>query len=218
MNRLLSELHRLYPPAPAGHAHALLLALGRPADWEALGAVWRGLQADLGLPAPGIAVSGTDAMQLWLPLQQPVSTARATDFLSRLAARYLPGIAPARLRLLASDQPPPVPAQDTASGNWSAFVAPDLAPVFVDTPWLDIPPGADGQADLLARLQPIPPAAFDAALLALAPAATGTPPASAVPAPAADVDPRHFLQRVLNDESAPLALRVEAAKALLPRG
>lgn len=220
MNRLLSELHRLYPPAPAGHAHSLLLALGRPADWEALGSVWRGVQADLGLPAPGIAVSGTDAMQLWLSLQQPVSTAHAADFLARLAARYLPGIAPARLHLLASDQPPPVPAQDAASGNWSAFVAPDLAPVFVDTPWLDIPPGADGQADLLARLQPIPPAAFEAALQALTPASVPPAPTATTTAlaPAGDVDPRQFLQRVLNDESVPLALRVEAAKALLPRG
>lgn len=220
MNRLLSELHRLYPPAPAGHTQALLLALGRPADWNVLGAVWRGVQADLGLPAPGIAVSGTDGMQLWFSLQQPVTEARAADFLARLAARYLPGIAPARLRLLTGDQRPAVPAQDAATGNWSAFVAPDLAPVFVDTPWLDIEPGAEGQADLLARLQPVKPAAFEAALQALAPAGAVAAPTSAPAAQAAagDVDPRQFLQSVLNDGAAPLALRVEAAKALLARG
>lgn len=88
--------------------------------------------------------------------------------------------------------------------------------MFADTPWLDIPPGIDGQADLLARLESIDPAAFEAAFTRLQPAAA---PASntqpSVGCSAGDVDPRHFLQRVLNDEAAPLALRIEAAKALL---
>lgn len=216
MNRLATELHRLYATPAAGEVRALLLELARPADWDALGALWRGVQADLGLPAPGIAVSGTDGMQLWFSLQQPVGAALAADFLARLAARYLPAIAPARLRLLTGGQLPTVPAQDAASGNWSAFVAPDLAPVFVDTPWLDIPPGADGQADLLARLDSTKPAAFDAALQALAPVAAAPAPAGATPQHAStDVDPRRFLQGVLNDTTAPLALRIEAARALL---
>jgi hypothetical protein len=220
MNRLLTELQRLYPPADAGLTHTLVLELARPADWTALGPLWRGVQADLGLPAPAIAVSGTDGLQLWFSLQQPVATARAADFLAALQARYLPDVAPARLRPWADGSRPTLPAQDAASGNWSAFIAPDLAPVFADTPWLDIPPGADGQADLLGRLTSIPPAAFDAALRALQPAAL----ISAAPAPAATatapqpgprLDPRQFLQRVLDDESAPLALRVEAARTLL---
>ncbi|MFG6440121.1 hypothetical protein [Roseateles sp. LKC17W] len=217
MNRLLSELHRLYPPAPPGHTRTLLLELARPADWAALGPLWRGVQADLALPAPAIAVSGTDGLQLWFSLQQPVASARAGVFLAGLQARYLADVAPARLRLLTDGPLPPMPAQDATSGNWSAFIAPDLAPVFADTPWLDIPPGADGQADLLGRLAGIPPAAFDAALQALQPATL--PVATAPRAPAApaggDVDPRQFLQRVLNDESAPLALRVDAARTLL---
>lgn len=213
MGRLPSELHRLYHSPDPGSTRALLLEVAAPADWEALGTVWRGVQADLALPAPGIAVSGTDGVQLWFSLQQPVSTARAADFLARLRARYLPGIAPTRLRLRSDGGMPAVPAQHAATGNWSAFVAPDLAPVFADTPWLDIPPGADGQADLLARLASTPPAAFDAAMQALQPVV----PATAAPADTAgaDLDPRQFLQRVLNDEGAPLALRVEAAKALL---
>ncbi|MDR7333500.1 hypothetical protein [Roseateles asaccharophilus] len=213
MNRLQAELQRLYPPPSTtqegDRVRALLLELARPADWDTLGQLWRGVQADLQLPAPGIAVSGTDGLQLWFSLQQPVSAARAADFLARLQARYLPGIAPARVRALATV--PAIPAQDAATGNWSAFVAPDLAPVFADTPWLDIPPGADGQADLLARLAPIKPAAFEAAMQALAPAAAPRPDAGT------DVNPRQFLQRVLNDETAPLALRVDAAKALLGR-
>ncbi|WP_457424809.1 hypothetical protein [Roseateles sp. P5_E7] len=218
MNRLQAELHRLYHPSAPGDVRALLLELARPADWEALGPVWRGVQADLQLPAPGIAVSGTDGLQLWFSLQQPVSAARAADFLARLQARYLPGIAPARLRLLPLPQAPQVPEQDAATGNWSAFVAPDLAPVFADTPWLDIPPGVEGQADLLSKLKSIKPGALDEAMQRLQPAPeapsssahTGTHPNDGP-----DIDPRRFLQQVLNDETVALALRIEAAKALL---
>jgi hypothetical protein len=246
MNRLQSELHRLYLLAPpdagggpgssplvdaSGSVRALVMELARPADWGVLSAVWRGVQVDLQLPAPGIAVSGTDGLQLWFSLAEPVSAAHGAAFLSRLQARYLADVAPSRVRLMPSAAGPShgaplVPAQQAATGNWSAFVAPDLAPVFADTPWLDIPPGVEGQADLLARLQGIKPAVFDAAMLALQPAAStaaspAVQPSSAGPdlrqvgPDAADVDPRRFLQQVLNDETVPLALRIEAAKALL---
>ena len=224
MNRLQSELQRLYQlsaPNPAGELRALVMELGDPPDWSALSKVWRGVQADLQLPAPAIAVSGDDALQLWFSLQAPVSLARAADFLQRLRGRYLPDIASKRVRLMPSDAGadlPVVPAQWEATGNWSAYVAPDLAPIFADTPWLDIEPGAEGQADLLARLESITPVAFDAALRRLAPAA---PESAAQPmqpvGQATDVDPRRFLQQVLNDETVALALRIEAAKALLQR-
>ena len=245
MNRLQSELQRLYllpasGPAKAaesrltgvhGEMRAMVLELARPADWEALGQVWRGVQADLQLPAPAIAVSGTDGLQLWFSLQEAVSPSRAAAFLAQLQSRYLPGIAPARLRAMPSTTQPPwqaalVPAQQAVTENWSAFVAPDLAPVFADTPWLDIPPGIEGQADLLARLKPIKPAELDEAMQRLqlpeAPDALQTPVRQAPPSSAhrgvkPDVDPRHFLQQVLNDETVALALRIEAAKALLLR-
>jgi hypothetical protein len=108
-----------------------------------------------------------------------------------------------------------VPALQASTENWSAFVARDLAPVFADTPWLDVPPSAEGQADLLAKLQRIKPDALDAAMLRLQPVAAE--PAGEPVSAAADVDPRRFLQRVLNDETVALALRIEAAKALLQR-
>jgi len=219
MNRLDSELQRLYGlPAPSagGDLRALVLELARPADWDALARVWRGVQTDLALPAPAIAVSGSDGLQLWFSLQTAVAAARGAEFLAGLCARYLADIAPARLRLAPpAAEPPPVPAEQPGTGNWSAFVAPDLAPVFVDPPWLDIQPGADGQADLLARLQSIKPAAFDAALHRLRPAERDAAVPRDAPPASADVDPRRFLQRVLNDESVALALRIEAAKALL---
>lgn len=222
MTRLEAELNRLYPAPTAGGVQTLVLELARPADWDALGPLWRGVQADLALPAPAIAVSGTDGLQLWFSLQQPVAAARAAVFLNALCARYLPSVAPARLRTQPTAgtpwQAPAVPALQADGENWSAFVAPDLAPIFADTPWLDLPPSPDGQADLLARLAPIPPAAFNAALQALAADAPRAPTPVTVPPAAtagADLDPRQFLQRVLNDEAAPLALRVDAAKALL---
>lgn len=225
MNRLQSELHRLYLLPDAGSSGTLrapVLELARPAEWERLSAVWRGVQVDLQLPAPAIAVSGTDGLQLWFSLAEPVGEARAAEFLARLCERYLPDVAPARLRTLPSiaalsDRAARVPAQQEADGNWSAFVAPGLAPVFADTPWLDIPPSDEGQADLLGRVESIAPAAFDAAMQVLRPivsVAAARSPDSGSASP--DVDPRRFLQQVLNDETAPLALRVEAAKALLP--
>ena len=238
MTRLQSELRRLYllsSPDGAedtknagqlidasGQVRALVIELVRPADWAALSTLWRGVQADLQLPAPAIAVSGTDGLQLWLSLQQPVSTAQASAFLARLSARYLTGIAPARLRLMPSttgQHASLVPAVQDATGNWSAFVAADLAPVFADTPWLDIPPGIEGQADLLARLDSIKPAAFEAALQALQPDTPAPAPQDLWPPRAGNeaphVDPRRFLQQVLNDETVALALRIEAAKALI---
>jgi len=87
-------------------------------------------------------------------------------------------------------------------------VAPDLAPVFAEEPWLDTPPGEEGQADLLARLQSIKSAALPGPAAAAA--------AGATPAPATNSDPKRFLLEVMNDASVPLALRIEAAKALLP--
>lgn len=199
------------------------MELTRAADWDVLSQVWRGVQADLQLPAPAIAVSGTDGLQLWFSLREPVSASRAAAFLAQLRSRYLAGVAPARLRLMPSATAPAghaalVPAQQEDTGNWSAFVAPDLAPVFADTPWLDIQPGSEGQADLLARLACIKPAAFDAAMQRLAPAVAepSAPTRLVEPASAStDIDPRRFLQQVLNDETVPLALRIEAAKALL---
>ncbi|MFN3862456.1 MAG: hypothetical protein ACK4R2_13425 [Roseateles sp.] len=215
MSRLDEELQRLYG-LPQGERRALVLELARPADWDALGRVWRGVQADLELPAPAIAVSGSDGLQLWFSLQQPVDAGVATALLTQLQARYLPELAPTRVRLRpaadGSGWPAgPVPAPQPDGERWSAFIAPDLAPVFADTPWLDLPPGTDGQADLLAPLQPITPAALDAALAKLAPAS----PTAPQPAQPADLDPRRFLQSVVNDATAPLALRIQAAQALL---
>lgn len=252
MNRLQTEFHRLYHPLPAqapatdsglddlidahGRARAMVLELARPADWEQLSRVWRGVQADLGLPAPAIAVSGTDGLQLWFSLGEALDVTQAHAFMESLRCRYLPDVALQRVgRMPAPDAASAsgrharkVPALNEATGNWSAFVAPDLAPIFAETPWLDMLPGDDGQANLLSKLASIKPSVFAAALQQLAPAAESV---AASPSKAhGDVglvsthkvvsaghpDPRSFLLAVMNDEAVPLALRIEAAKALLP--
>ena len=236
MNRLGTELERLFlgglvfAPDDAQalslvdvrqRTRTLVLEVVQPANWEALSEVWQGVQMELELPAPGIAVSGSDGLQLWFPLETAIAVGQAHAFLAALRERFLDHLPAARVRLW----PTPdgrhtalVPAAQS-DGNWSAFVAPDLAAVFSETPWLDVEPGEEGQAALLRTLQTIKPAAFDAALVGMRPAARHAP--AREPAPVAHVDsdddPRRFLLRVMNDETVPLALRIEAAKALLPK-
>lgn len=229
-----------------GRTRALVLEVAAPADWERLGAVWRGVQADWGWPAPAIAASGSDGLQLWFSLAEPVAPAQAQALLHQLRQRHLHDLPPARVRCWPQ---PGAPAQASAGADggpsglrhaplvppaiagaerWSAFVAPDLAPLFAETPFLDIPPGDDGQATLLAGLRSLTPAQLAERLAAHgAQPATATPTASAVAtaaeAPAADaalhgqrwVDPQDFLRAVMNDAAVPMALRIEAAKALM---
>ncbi len=234
MTRLDTEQQRLYPDAADGHTRALVLGLARPADWTLLRAVWQGVQADLELPAPAIAVSGTDSYQLWFSLAQPVALEQAQRFLEQLRQRYLPDVARSRILMWppadvavagSVHRAPAVPARQEATGNWSAFVSPDLPAVFGEDPWLDMAPGLDAQAELLSRLKCIQPDEWIHALQRLNPAET--PPAlpaerlaqTKPPEPIgnAPMEPRQFLLSVMNDASAPLALRVEAAKALLPQ-
>jgi len=157
---------------------------------------------------------------------------QARAFLDALRRSYLGDIAPVRVAMLpavdgTSASAPlharPVPALQADSGVWSAFVASDLVPMFVDEPWLDVPPNPDGQAQLLAPLKSIQPAEFELALQRLRPAAV---PAAPGPGPglasndaaqtAPSLDPKRFLLDVMNNDRLDLALRIEAAKALLP--
>lgn len=265
MDHLDTELDRLFAVAPgasplslvdaAGRTRALVLEVVQPTGWDALAPLWQGVQAALDLPAPAIAVSGTDGLQLWFSTESPVDPAQGHGFLAALRERFLPDVPPARVRLLPDPaqpgrRPAMVPALQVNCTDWSAWVAPELAVMFTDTPWLDIEPGDDGQAALLRPLRPIKAAELDAALARLrepasragataggsalasttAPAGIPAPaierapvavPASAAPASAAaspEDDPRGFLLRVMNDERIEMALRIEAAKALLPRG
>lgn len=246
MSRLRSEWHRLFFPhawagatatvdgdEPAlidaeGRVRAMVLSLALPADWDALSTVWKAVQADLGLPAPGIAVSGTDAFQLWFSLAQAAPAREADAFLASLRERYLRGISAERIRSWpAPDAGAPggfahvgrMPGQEVRREQWSAFVAPDLAAMFSDTPWLDIPPGPEGQAELLAGLRSITPVAWRMARNRLEPLPAASPvddaPPPIAPSRMTHQDPRRFLLDVMNDDAVDLVLRIEAAKALL---
>jgi hypothetical protein len=244
MNRLQHELQRLYLPQAdvrldrdpdaeglvdaQGRVRTMVMELARPADWSALSAVWGGVQVDLALPAPAIAVNGSDGCQLWFSLLEPVPASQAGAFLDALRRHYLGDIALSRVAMLptpdaTAGRPPrparPVPAQQGDSSQWSAFVASDLVPMFADEPWLAVQPNPDGQAQLLAPLKSISPAEFELALQRLrpaeVPAATGLVSPAAAQA-GASLDPRRFLLDVMNNASLDLALRIEAAKALLP--
>lgn len=241
MNALLSEIARLYAtnpqaslqkedPAPpltdaAGLVRCAVLELARPADWKTLGAVWQGVQTDLALPAPAIAINGSDGYQLWFSWQQPLRAEEAARFMQLLCQRYLPTVASQRLRCfpgtgaLASAA---LPALQVHDEQWSAFIAPDLAAVFAEEPWLDRDPGQDAQAQLLGRLQSIRPQVHAKALQHLQPAASPDAEPSAEPGATASIPahyptqtPAAFLQAVMQDSTAPLALRIQAATALL---
>jgi hypothetical protein len=239
MSRLQAELQRLYLRHEAGQAashpgesgligpdhrvRAMVLELARPASWDVLAKVWQGVQADLELPAPAIAVSGIDGYQLWFSLAEPVPAAQATAFLASLRNRYLADVAQERIgmhpcvdvsapsRARHVSVAPPIEAMP---GRWSAFVAHDLAGLFADEPWLDLPPSPDAQADLLSRLQSTKPENLRRALERLGPAVT--PASTRSEPPANSADPRRFLLGIMNDPAIELHLRIEAAKALLP--
>lgn len=221
-NRLQDEARRLFPPPlPDGRVRALCIELSGPAEWRALGALWRGVQAELDLPAPGIAINGKHGYQLWFSTAEPTAATEAEAFAEALRRRWLAEAAPQRVRVLTADLDNILPPRQVAAEQWAAFVAPDLAPVFEDTPWLDVEPGADGQADLLARQRPILLDAWQEARrrLGIAPAAEqAARPAAASAAPVGiESDPRAFLLQVMNDPQVEMSLRIEAAKALLAK-
>ena len=253
MNRLQSELNRLYLPLsrtraetdahplalidPSDRVRAMVMELRSPPTWDALSKVWHGVQTELELPAPAIAVSGIDGLQLWFSLAEPIAVSRVHAFLECLRRRFLADIEPGRVRLMPAVNASSlrqnlhaalVPALQESTGNWSAFLAPDLVPVFAETPWLDIPPNEEGQASLLRGIAVTEQAAFESAfekLVQSAPATQSTlavagsvgepfAPARAEGADAA-TDAKRFLLQVMNDTTVALALRIEAATALL---
>jgi hypothetical protein len=244
MDRLNTQHHRLYLPPGArddatrllgddGRVRALVLALGGPADWAALVPLWRGVQADLKWPEPAIVVNGRGAFELWFSLAEPLPQGEAARLLAQLQRRYLGGVRADRVHAWPgadAAELPACPPFNSGPERWAAFVTPDLPAVFGDDPALDFEPGADAQAELLARLRPVSGAELRRAFAVLSepgqPVAVATP---VVPAPTAPKlptppgatataptgDPRAFLTAVMNDTSVPLALRIEAAKGLL---
>lgn len=226
MDRLQTELTRLYfthDPQP-GRTRALLLEVVAPSGWRELSEVWKGVQTDLHLPAPAIAVSGSDGLQLWFSLAESIDAPQAMAFLDGLRRRYLAGTPAVRVRMTpvpapaipAESQAVRCPPHQVGSDRWAVFVAHDLASLFDDERWLDQPADADAQADLLCRIEVTKPDAFIKAQALLGPAQRAELTHEGKPQRLQD--PRQFLLDVMNDSSVALALRIEAAKALLAKG
>lgn len=236
MNPLETEYLRLYlvddPTAGApslmtvdGRVRAMVMELARPADWSVVSTVWQGVQTDLDLPAPAIAVTGNDGYQLWFSLAEPVTAAEASFFLESLRQRFLSGIAPERISMLPTEtrHVPRVPTLQQSTGQWSAFVAPDLAAIFADSPGLDVCPRVEAQAKMLAPLKSIKASVFEAIfdqvisdverISAIHQSSTPVLPS---PTKTYDSSAKRFLTDVMNDQSVEMHLRIEAAKALLP--
>lgn len=239
MDRLISELHRLFGRAPAGGEpapipeaheshHLFCVAICRPGDWERAASIFRGVQEDLDLPAPAVSVDGR-GFRLWFPLAEPVSRAQGAAFLAHLVARYAADLPADRIEIGAADPTQLPPARLADDERWSAFIDPSMGSMFLAEPWLDMAPPPDKQADLLAGFARIKAPEFARALARLAPLPSPTPVAGDARPPESLViahdrlsvngphgDPQSFLLAVMNDPNASPALRVEAAKALLP--
>lgn len=238
MDRLNSELHRLFaapaagdpaptPDAPGSH-RLFCVAICRPGDWEHAATIFRGVQEDLELPAPPVSIDGR-GFRLWFPLAEPISRAQGNAFLTHLVARYAADLPADRIEMgsAATTQLPPARLADDE--RWSAFIDPSMGSMFLAEPWLDMAPPPDKQADLLAGFARIKPHEFERALARLAPLSPATPLTGDTQPPTSfpiahdrltvngpHADPQSFLLAVMNDPSTSPALRVEAAKALLP--
>lgn len=225
-----------------GRVRAAVIAFRRAGDWDRVSALWQGVQQELELPAPAISVGGGEAAyRMWFSLAEAVPVQQACLFLEGLCTRYLSGILPVQFELFpcadaarGPQQVPATPALDAASGRWSAFIDPGMGGLFVDEPWLELAPNPDRQAELLATLRSIEPgdllrvqallgASDNRERLSAADNPAGSP-AAALSGPqqvagglnAPCRDPRAFLLAVMNDPGVSLALRIEAARALLP--
>ena len=183
MEKLLTELRRLYLPADAatpealarhvtgqttlstaltgadGLTRALVIAFnqsdsGAPEQhWNRLCEVANALQGELGLPAPAVSISGASGYGLWLSFEQPLPAAEAQQFADLLQAAYFPEI---------DLQPPTVstpvevpPCLHRASGKWAAFIHPGMGASFAEDAGLEMAPPLSGQLAFLEGLRRI---------------------------------------------------------------
>ena len=217
------ETLRLSPLTADGRVAWMVVGVEGEGAWEAVAALYEGVLDDLALPSPAMAVSGAAGYRLWFPLAEPIPVAQAEAFLLGLADRYLATLPPARRVLCPLGEVrdvPLVPAPHPVTGKWSAFIDPGLGGMLADEPWLDMAPNPEKQADILAGFELIKPAAFAQALDRLGPPREASPPmpGASLPQPVAGDtadEARRFLLAVMNDPAVDMALRIEAAKALL---
>jgi hypothetical protein len=210
MQKLISELTRLYLPAGAmsadtltphllgqttlpidlttgdGLVRALVIAFDKTSDgedaqhWSRLCSVANALQAELGFPAPAVSVSGANGYGLWLSLETPVPAAQAQQFLALLRKAYFPEIELRPDSVGAPVELPPCLHQST--GRWAAFIHPGMGASFAEESGLEMAPPFAGQAAFLEGLQSIGEAQFLRAIETLQQSQAAAPVVSA-PAP-----------------------------------
>ncbi|MBS1142202.1 MAG: hypothetical protein H6R13_3655 [Proteobacteria bacterium] len=262
MNKLETELQRLYflpgqewpgLKSNAGNAavdlvtagglvRSLVISVERGGDWEAVAALYEGVQADLDLPPPAISVSGDEGYQIWFSLSEPIPVQLAQDFMQGLSRRYLAEIKLAKLKLRPGSPDelhtvPLVPAELENGDRWSAFIDPTMGSMFVEETWLEMPPSLDKQAGMLASLESIKAQDFQQALSILeSPTETSVEASAQLPRAQSNdsalprlsdkesalsvgtrfTNPKDFLLAVMNDPNATTDQRIAAASALLP--
>ena len=176
MQKLISELTRLYLPAGAhlpavwdqhlagattlpvrlvtadGFTRAIPIAFDKAPDsaetahWTLLCEVANALQADLGLPAPAVSISGSHGFVLWLSLEVAAPAAQVRAFLALLGKAYFPGMP---LDLASIDAAELPPCLNRRTGKWAAFINPGLGASFSEECGLEMAPPLAGQAALL---------------------------------------------------------------------
>jgi len=226
MDRLSAETRRLFGlpaggaagPDAAGGRRALVVAFRRAADWPAIAALYEKI-GELGLAQPALAVDGVGGFNLWFPLADAVDATRGRDFLAELCRDALAGLPSGTVELLPEGVALPPCAQPDGE-RWAAFVDPALGSLFAAEPWLDFPPSADQQAELLAGCTSLSAADLRQVLAGRVPAPPASPPPAPPAAPAPQLagpyaDAPSFLLAVINDPSVDLALRIAAAQALI---
>ncbi|MBZ2209534.1 hypothetical protein [Massilia soli] len=215
MQKLISELSRLYLPAGAvapdalaehmlgkttlavplvsdsGMTRALMIPFRKAKNggdearhWTQLCALANALQADLGLPAPAVSISGADGYGLWLSFADPVPASAAQQFLALLGQAYFPDTAVDPAAVNAPVELPPCLNQ--ASGKWAAFIHPGMGASFADESGLEMAPPMAGQLAFLEGLHSISEDQFRHALAVLQPPHSPAPAPRAHPAAAAE--------------------------------
>ena len=156
---------------------------GEAQHWTQLCTVANALQADLGLPAPAVSISGADGYGLWLSFDHPVPTEQAQRFLELLGQAYFPDTPIPADALSAPVELPPCLNQ--ASGKWAAFIHPGMGASFADESGLEMAPPLAGQVAFLEGLHSMSLDQFTHALNLLQPSPEASDPAPALPATAA---------------------------------
>lgn len=224
MSALASQLQRLFQPA----SRAAMLDFPYSSDWPHVARLLDALGDELDVPLPALSLQGKAGFRLWFSLPATVTPEEGSAFVQALCRSYLASLPVTRVRIELPEEGRLAfpPQRDEASGGWTAFIDPEMGGMFVGETWLDIAPSDGAQAERLSRVHSMRPEEFREALTRLAVSPAPVPDASvpdmalavsAVPASATRYsDPVAYLVSVMNDPSADPALRVEAAKALLP--